>query len=108
MKVNCNECNQEFEIRKNRRRLSGNIDEHYFECPHCHAEFISYYMDTEAREQYKKLQSLNTRMRNTKGIAARDKLDERIKEEKQKLAAMMDELKLKITHDRQQPDAHSS
>lgn len=102
MIVNCNECNQEFEIKKKRRRISGSIDEHYFECPHCHKEFISYYMDTETRDQYKKLQSLNTRMRNTKGQAAREKLDERIKEEKQKLAAMMDELKLKIAQDRQQ------
>ena len=96
MVVDCNECKQEFEISEiNVRRMEESVEENYFVCPHCQHEYPVFYTNVEIRNEQKKLRGLFSRLRNAKGEEARLKI-EQIKQCKQQLSSMMDELKEKV------------
>lgn len=54
MQVECNDCFARFEIDLKRSVLKNNIHKHYFICPDCNTEYVSYYTDAKMRRDIKR------------------------------------------------------
>lgn len=52
MKVICDVCGHRFKMKKAKkvRRINEDIEEVYFECPHCETDYHSYYINDEIRD----------------------------------------------------------
>ena len=49
VKAKCEVCEHMFRVQMLTARLSNRVDKHYFICPSCKTEFISYYSNREMR-----------------------------------------------------------
>ena len=68
MKISCEQCNEDFELSKDRfkrKKVAKGITQVYLECPNCKAEYHSYYEN----DKVIKLMKVNAELQ----IAARSK-----------------------------------
>lgn len=53
--VNCNKCKNDFEIKVRTRYVIDDIEEVFFNCPHCHERYTSYYLNDNIKDMQKKI-----------------------------------------------------
>jgi len=58
VKAKCEVCEHVFRVQMFTARLSNRVDKHYFICPSCKTEFISYYSNREMRQLQKEISNL--------------------------------------------------
>ncbi|WP_037563082.1 hypothetical protein [Sporolactobacillus terrae] len=61
MKVNCDGCHKDFEIKHKTRKIDKFIVG-YFRCPHCKHEYVAYVMDKEVKKLQERRKSLLIRI----------------------------------------------
>ncbi|WP_156290777.1 hypothetical protein [Oceanobacillus salinisoli] len=59
-KIYCNNgCQQEFTISGLKiEKLSGNVERHYIECPHCGEKYTSYYLNDTMKKVQQEIKAL--------------------------------------------------
>ena len=69
MQVTCNDCFAEFEINDLKKTvLKNQIHKHYFNCPDCNHEYVSYYTDAKMRRDIKRNKKKRERYAQSKMI----------------------------------------
>lgn len=58
VRAECEECGHVFRVHMHTIRLPNRVDKHYFICPNCKTEFVSYYTDREMRQLQKEISKL--------------------------------------------------
>lgn len=58
VKAKCEVCEYVFRVQMLTARLSNRADKHYFICPSCKTEFVSYYSNREMRQLQKEISKL--------------------------------------------------
>ncbi|HDX9649065.1 transglycosylase [Bacillus cereus] len=58
VKAKCEVCEHVFRVQMLVARLSNRVDKHYFICPSCKTEFVSYYSNREMRQLQKEISKL--------------------------------------------------
>lgn len=94
--VTCNSCNKDFCINVELRRLDSDVEQTYFGCPHCQQEFTVIYTNSDIRKIQFNLKRELDRLSKTKSLAARERVDERIRQFKDDLKQSVDELRKRI------------
>ena len=55
MQLECNDCFTVFEVNDLKQKVMKNqIHKHYFTCPYCNHEYVSYYTDAKMRRDIKR------------------------------------------------------
>ncbi|MCT6902112.1 MAG: hypothetical protein M3Z48_02665 [Lactobacillus sp.] len=58
VKAKCEVCEHVFRVQMLVARLSNRVDKHYFICPSCKTEFVSYYSNRQMRQLQKEISKL--------------------------------------------------
>lgn len=68
MKIKCDECGQEFELKKIKiEKLQNNIQRSFFVCPECKKKYTSCYTDFQVRLNQQEIRKLTTKIKKLKG-----------------------------------------
>lgn len=59
VKAKCEACEHVFRVQMLTARLPNRVDKHYFICPSCKTEFLSYYSNREMRQLQKEITKLH-------------------------------------------------
>ncbi|NRQ69706.1 transglycosylase [Bacillus cereus] len=59
VKAKCEACEHVFRVQMLIARLSNRVDKHYFICPGCKTEFVSYYSNREMRQMQQEMSKLH-------------------------------------------------
>ena len=93
MKTKCRECNKKFDAVIKRRMTNEDIQDIYFECPHCNEQFHIAYTNAIIR-------SYNAEMQQVRAELLQDKDNKQLFAKMQtmmrKHKAMMEELNIKL------------
>jgi hypothetical protein len=55
--IYCNECKYEFDIKPRVKHYSKGVEEVFFNCPHCHERYTSYFTNPKIRKQQRIIRS---------------------------------------------------
>lgn len=99
MKVICDKCKQEFEVKQSIEKVKGDIRRIYFICPNCDKKYIAYYLSNKIEQKQEKIRKLivkiNKHFKGThageKYLAEYESLNKEIKKDMQELKNRFEE-----------------
>lgn len=99
MKVVCDECKEEFEVKQEIEKVKGDIRRVCFICPNCGKKYIAYYLNSKIEQKQEKINKLivklNTYFRGTekgeKYLKEYEALKKEIKSDMQRLRKRFEE-----------------
>lgn len=98
MEVNCIECGTKFEFKTTSVTVDG-VDVIFAECPKCGQRYISYVVDKEVKESFKKTKHQLKRSRNMRlSFAKRQKASRKHKSLTQENRRLMEQKKAEYQH----------
>jgi len=80
MTITCDKCNNEFESRISSRKINNEVSVFFIRCPHCKAEYPSYYENDQFRQHTAKIRKLRTDYNKEKNVSKRVKIWEEIEQ----------------------------
>lgn len=51
--VYCNKCKHEFEVKVKTKHIENDVEEVFFNCPHCHERYTAYYTNDKIKQLQK-------------------------------------------------------
>ncbi|MDZ5608586.1 transglycosylase [Bacillus pseudomycoides] len=99
VKAKCEKCDQEFRVHMHTIRLPNRVDKHYFICPHCKTEFVSYYSNREIRQLQKEISKLYQGFRKCYTKEQADALQAKIDIKDAEFKWLRDKLRAEVEED---------
>ncbi|MEH7459592.1 transglycosylase [Bacillus sp. JJ1127] len=96
VKARCEVCEHEFRVQMLTARLPNRVDKHYFICPNCKTEFVSYYTDREMRQLQKEISKLYAGFKKCATKEQADKIQAKIEKKQLEYKWMRDSLMTKM------------
>lgn len=91
--VNCNKCNKNFDVKVRTRQIDKDVEEVFFNCPHCHERYTAYFTDKNIREKQKIIRVKYNQLRMSKD---KRRIENEIKQMQTMLKIDMDNLQNKM------------
>ncbi|HDR4727317.1 hypothetical protein J0835_28715 [Bacillus cereus group sp. Sample62] len=92
--VICKECKYEYKIKEIKsKRITEDINEHYFVCPECSVEQNCFYDDKVVRKLMQHQKNLRFRLQKSTSIKRKQKVWDELQETNEKIAAEMDRVR---------------
>lgn len=73
MKVLCDACKEEFEVKQQVEKVKGDIRRVFFKCPSCGHKYIAYYLSNRIENMQKRTNKLLERWKQTPGTNEKNK-----------------------------------
>ncbi|MFA1819017.1 hypothetical protein ACDX78_02235 [Virgibacillus oceani] len=96
MQVECDDCFSQFEMDLKTKVLKNQIHKHYFTCPDCNTEYVSYYTDAKLRRDINRNMKKRKQYAQSKTVEESRQLLARIKMNDKLLNRDKDALKEKM------------
>ncbi|MBG9520242.1 MULTISPECIES: transglycosylase [Bacillus cereus group] len=96
IKAQCEKCNHVFTVRFHKLRLSNQVDKHFFICPNCKEEYVSYYSNRKMRQLQDEISEMYSRFRKCKTEEEAGVLDMKLQKRQAEYERIRDELKTKV------------
>ena len=91
--VYCNKCKYDFEIKVRTRQIDKEIEEVFFNCPHCSERYTVYFTNDSIRKKQKLIRARHNELFKTKD---KKKVQKEINQMQTMLKNEMDNLKRKM------------
>ncbi|PFQ75658.1 transglycosylase [Bacillus cereus] len=99
VKAKCEVCEHVFRVQMLTARLSNRVDKHYFNCPSCKTEFVSYYSNREMRQLQKEISKLYNGFRTCYTKEHAKVIQEKIDKKDLEFKWLRDKLRTEIEND---------
>lgn len=73
MKVSCDSCKEDFEVKQQVEKVKGDIRRVFFKCPSCGHKYIAYYLSNRIENMQKKTNKLLNIWKSTAGTNEKNK-----------------------------------
>ncbi|KEK22492.1 hypothetical protein [Bacillus gaemokensis] len=96
VKSRCEKCGHIFTVIFRQKRLPNRIDKHYFICPKCKEEYVSYYSNRKMRQLQDEISEMYSRFRKCRTEEEAEILDIKLQNKQAEYERIRDELKTKV------------
>ncbi|PRT35489.1 hypothetical protein [Bacillus wiedmannii] len=99
MKTNviCNQCQYEYKIKEiKNKRITEDIEEHYFVCPECGVEQNCFYADKVVRKLMQHQKNLRFRLQKATSVKRKQKVWDELQETNEKVAIELDRVRKEV------------
>ncbi|MEI4676888.1 transglycosylase [Bacillus cereus] len=95
-KAQCEKCDHVFTVRFHKLRLPNRVDKHFFICPNCKEEYISYYSNRKMIQLQREISEIYGKFRKCRTEEEAEVLDMKLQKKQAEYERIRDELKMKV------------
>ncbi|WP_144597439.1 MULTISPECIES: transglycosylase [Bacillus] len=95
-KAQCEKCDYVFTVRFHKIRLPNRVDKHFFICPRCKEEYVSYYSNRKMRQLQGEITEIYGKFRLRKTKEEAEVLDMKLKKKQAEYERIREELRKKV------------
>ncbi|EJS63421.1 hypothetical protein [Bacillus cereus] len=95
-KAQCEKCDHVFTVRFHKMRLPNRIDKHYFICPGCKTEYVSYYSNRKMYQLQGEITEIYGKFRLCKTKEEAEVLDMKLQKKQSEYERIREELRRKV------------
>lgn len=100
MRIKCEKCNKEFELKQEIEKVKGDIRRVYFICPNCGKKYTAYYLSSRIEKMQERTNKLYRRWKETPGTNQKNKeRHDRAVKSQQETKAEMQRLRKRFEED---------
>lgn len=96
VKAQCEKCDHEFTARFHKLRLPNRVDKHYFICPGCKEEYVSFYSNRKMRQLQREISEMYGKFRKCRTKEEVEALDLKLQKKQAEYERIRDELRTKV------------
>lgn len=96
VKAQCEKCNHVFTVRFHKLRLPNRVDNHFFICPNCKEEYVSYYSNRKMSQLQREISEMYGKFRKCRTEEEAEALDIKLQKKQAEYERIRDELKMKV------------
>ncbi|MEB8651871.1 transglycosylase [Bacillus cereus] len=96
VKAQCEKCNHVFTARFHKIRLPNRVDKHFFICPNCKEEYVSYYSNRKMIQLQREISGIYGKFRKCRTEEEAEILDMKLQKKQAEYERIRDKLKTKV------------